>query len=466
MATVIKKNKRFYVVYNYTSVNGTSKQKWESFTTKEEAEKRKKEVEYKKSIGTFVVAKCSTLNDLLKEYVNLYGKDKWAPSTYASNVSLIKHYISPIIGSMKLSDINTRVIERYYQQLLMTERVDQPAGKKEVEFCSPLLVRSVHKLLHSCFLQAEKWEIVEKNPCQYATLPKGDYKERQIWTAETLFHALEVCDDDRLALCINLAFSCSMRIGEILGLTWDCVDISEKSIEDGSSYVYINKELQRVGKNVLRVLDNKDVVQEFPSANSKTSTVLVLKAPKTKSSMRKVFLPKSVAKMLIEWKEKQDDAIKTLGIEYHDYNLVIAGPFGMPTEANTINDAFHKLIEKNDLPPVVFHSLRHSSITYKLKLNGGDIKSVQGDSGHAQGKMVTDVYSHILDEDRKVNAQIFEEEFYSGKIAEEEKKHPEPEKKPEEDKPSEEVQDSAAMLIKLLSDPKTMELLKSLTNAS
>jgi len=41
------------------------------------------------------------------------------------------------------------------------------------------------------------------------------------------------------------------------------------------------------------------------------------------------------------------------------------------------------LIADNDLPPVVFHSLRHSSITYKLKLNGGDIKAVQGDSGHS-----------------------------------------------------------------------------------
>ena len=43
------------------------------------------------------------------------------------------------------------------------------------------------------------------------------------------------------------------------------------------------------------------------------------------------------------------------------------------------------------------------------------IKSVQGDSGHAQVKMVTDVYSHILDEDRRLNAQRFEEAFYQHK---------------------------------------------------
>lgn len=55
-----------------------------------------------------------------------------------------------------------------------------------------------------------------------------------------------------------------------------------------------------------------------------------------------------------------------------------------------------------------------------LKLNGGDMKSVQGDSGHAQMKMVADVYSHIIDEDRRLNARRFEEAFYSGHKTEEE----------------------------------------------
>lgn len=55
---------------------------------------------------------------------------------------------------------------------------------------------------------------------------------------------------------------------------------------------------------------------------------------------------------------------------------------------------------------MVFHSLRHTSVTYKLKLSGGDIKAVQGDSGHAQADMVTEVYGHILDEDRKKNARL------------------------------------------------------------
>lgn len=71
------------------------------------------------------------------------------------------------------------------------------------------------------------------------------------------------------------------------------------------------------------------------------------------------------------------------------------------------------IIDELGLPDVVFHSLRHTSVTYKLKLSGGDIKAVQGDSGHAQADMVTEVYGHILDEDRRKNAELMENAFYN-----------------------------------------------------
>ena len=51
----------------------------------------------------------------------------------------------------------------------------------------------------------------------------------------------------------------------------------------------------------------------------------------------------------------------------------------------------------------------------KLKLNGGDIKAVQGDSGHSRINMVTDVYFHIIDDDRRKNAELFEQAFYEKK---------------------------------------------------
>lgn len=66
----------------------------------------------------------------------------------------------------------------------------------------------------------------------------------------------------------------------------------------------------------------------------------------------------------------------------------------------------------HQLRPVVFHSLRHISTSVKLKISGGDIKAVQGDTGHAQANMVTDVYSHIMDSNRKHLAQQMEAQFF------------------------------------------------------
>ena len=94
-------------------------------------------------------------------------------------------------------------------------------------------------------------------------------------------------------------------------------------------------------------------------------------------------------------------------------------------------------------------------ITYKLKLNGGDMKSVQGDSGHAQVKIVADVYSHIIDDDRRLNAQRFEEQFYQTKET------PQAEEVQQKTEPSVSPTDQE-MLLKLLANPEMATLLKSL----
>lgn len=319
---------------------------------------------------------------------------------------------------MKLNEVTARVLERYYMQLLKTPAAHQTRDYKTAATVAPPTVRKVHNVLRSAFHQAVKWELMEKNPAIYATLPKTETRKRDIWDAQTLFRAIELCEDERLKLAINLSFACSLRVGELLGLTWDCVDITPESIAAGKAYIYINKELQRVDKSVMNTLEQKDVLRVFPELRESNKTVLVLKKPKTLTSTRKVFLPKTVAEMLVEWKREQDFTKEALGSEYTDFNLVMANGLGMPTEQSRIKKLFQELIEHNDLPRVVFHSLRHSSITYKLKLNGGDIKSVQGDSGHAQAQMVTDQYSHILDDDRRSNAELFEKAFYSGRGAE------------------------------------------------
>lgn len=447
MAFIKHKGKRYYVIYKYQDQSGNTRQKWEGFESKSAAERRLKEVDYKKAVGTLVIPECKKMDDLLNEYVESHGKENWSLSTYESNLGLIRRYISPYIGKMNISDISTRVLETYYRKLqaLPPESTGCRCGR-----ITPSMIRDIHKLLKSCFKLAVKWELLERNPAEYADVPKYHPKEREIWTADELFHAIDVCDDERLKLCMNLAFACTLRISEILGLTWDCVDISEKDVIEDKAYIYINKQIQRVNKNALQALDDKDVIQKFVPEKEHTKTILVLKTPKTQSSIRKIFLPRTVAMMLNEWKQKQLEQKRMLGPEYEDNNLVICSEFGKPLEESTIKKAFNKLIEKNGFRKVVFHSIRHTSITYKLKLTGGDVKAVQGDSGHAQTSMVTDVYSHILDENRIKNAEEVEAAFYSGKPAQ------------QKNTETDDVKDNIQTISYLLQNKELMDIIKTM----
>ena len=83
---------------------------------------------------------------------------------------------------------------------------------------------------------------------------------------------------------------------------------------------------------------------------------------------------------------------------------------------------------------------------------------MQGDSGHAQVKMVADVYSHIIDDDRRINAQRFEEQFYHTQTT------PQIDEKQEEIQPTEPEVDQE-MVLKLLAKPEMATLLKSLAKS-
>ncbi len=412
MASIIKRRNKYSVVYRCPDENGLEKQKWETFSTNAEAKKRKAQIEYQLSTNTFITPTCKTVRELLYDYVTIYGVNKWALSTYNGNKSIIDNYINPIIGDVKLEDCTPKTMERYYLNMLKVKAVAKAYQKETDTLVSPSTIREIHKILRSAFNQAVKWELMLRNPVEKATLPAVEKNTREIWTADILVEALEQCDDERLKLCINLAFSCSLRMGELLALTWDCINISEESIADGSSYLYVDKEVQRVDRQILANLNGKDVKFQFPCFKPAGTTVLVLKSPKTKSSVRRVYIPQTVAEMLLTLKQEQEELKELLGDEYKPYNLVICSVDGRPVEGQIINRAFGKLIREHNLPKVVFHSLRHTSVTYKLKLNGGDIKAVQGDTGHSQINMVTDVYSHIIDEDRCKNAQKLQDAFY------------------------------------------------------
>lgn len=378
---------------------------------------------------------------------------------YDGQTALIANYINPIIGDMEVQAITPRVVDKYIQTLQKTHPVSKRNRKARTEFVSNQTIEKIIKLLRCAFKQAVRWELIGKNPFENTVLPKTEYKKRDIWDAETIRIALDQCTDSKLYVAMNLAFACSLRMGEILGLTWKNVHIEDENIAADNAYVYIEAELTRASKQAIEMLGEKDIFYIFTPLMPNTSTRLILKKPKTKSSERKVWLPKTVAYILREWKKAQDELKRFLGDEYQDFDLVVALPNGRPCENRIIEKEFSLLKEKAGLPNVVFHSLRHSSTTYKLKLNHGDLKATQGDTGHAEIDMITKVYAHILDEDRKINAQKFESAFYANPDLRDVKPPQEPEK------PQTQTLDLAALVEQLQKSPELANTLAALLSA-
>lgn len=413
MASIIKRKSKYSVVYYYNDENGEKKQRWETFYSHKEALKRKSEVEGQIINNVYLPPTNQTVRDFLYDFVTLYGESKWGVSTYDMNVGLIGNYINPAIGDVPIQDITPKFVDQFYKRLQTTKPVVKPTHRAKTEYLTPANIEKIHKLLRCAFKQAVKWEMMSRNPFEYANVEKVKYKPRDIWDEETISKALDACTDSKLYIAMNFAFACSMRVGEILGLTWDHVHISEEDEAENNTRIEIVQELARASMNAMQAIGEKDIYFVFPNIMPNPGSRLVLKKPKTDSSIRTVWLPKTLVYILREWKKAQAEMQEFLGSDYKHYNMVISLPDGRPCENRVMHKEFARLKKEAGLPNVVFHSLRHSSATYKLKLSQGDMKAIQGDGGWAQMDMVAKIYAHIVDNDRKVNAQKFESSFYS-----------------------------------------------------
>lgn len=227
MASITKRGKSYCVVYTYVNEFGETKQKWESFKTNKEAKKRKQTVEYEQMTGAFVAPREQTVEEFMDDFVRLYGEQRWSLGMYTSTVATIRNYVNPIIGKKSIQSITTRDVDNYIATLRKTKPVSTPVHPARSEFLTNGNIQKIIKMMRCAFHQAIRWDLVAKNPFENAILPKYRKTTRDVWAAETIRKALDACTDSRLYLAMNLSFACSLRLGEILGLTWNNVHITD-----------------------------------------------------------------------------------------------------------------------------------------------------------------------------------------------------------------------------------------------
>ncbi|MDV5049407.1 site-specific integrase [Faecalibacterium duncaniae] len=418
MASIMKRGNTYSVRYNYKDHAGKPCKGWETFKTKAEAQERKITVEKELLDGTFLVPNTMTVEEMLYKWIPIQSsKHKWSPKTYTQSVAMVQNLIVPYIGKRKVQDLRTYDIEQFYATLSQTPCGQYVHGVKQEltenqkkRLLSSTSIHEVHTLLKTAFSYAVDWDLIHKSPTPREA-PKINTEERTIWDERTMLAALQTIENPILHLAVHLTLVGALREGEVAGLTPEDIDFDAAN---GMGTFTVNRSMQRVQKDTLAQVDKGCILRIFPDKLEGSKTSLILKDTKTEASCRTIFMTAALREELKQWLErlKREEALDPE--RYRNSGMLLRLPNGLAVEPVLIRKKFLKWQDAHpEFPRIVFHGLRHSSATYQLMISGGDIKAVQGTTGHASADMLVNTYAHIQQSSRVELGKKFENGFYA-----------------------------------------------------
>lgn len=355
--------------------------------TQEEAKNKLRELVHK--YNTLKLKKDLTLNSWYPEWVFEYIEV--SNKTKQSYIGIWENHIKDYpIGKMKLSEITSFDIKKYFNQLSRDGRSRQR------------IIAIKHRLT-TMFNDSQ--EYIVRNPMIGVQIPndaadasRSYSKDAELSNDEGEYNAFTV-DEQQVLLeyllsdpldTFNLLFitflGTGMRLGEALVLNY------KKDVNEDYTEISITRNLQRVP-----IFENRKVIgyelQELP--------------PKSTAGIRKIHLPEILTTYLR--KAHLEQRLKArVDPGYVDNSLVFADEMGMYIEAKKPLRKLKALEKKLDLSPVNIHGLRHTFATRLFEV-GEEIEVVSALLGHSSVDITRDVYVHILNDRKKKVVQKINE---------------------------------------------------------
>ncbi|MDE6020247.1 MAG: site-specific integrase [Ruminococcus sp.] len=271
--------------------------------------------------------------------------------TEAKYTNVIETHIIPGLGGLKLSMIDSTVINSFLERQLNF------GGIKNGEALSPSYVRTMAIVIEAAYNYAVMEGLCYplKTPINKPSIPKKDIVilSKQ---AETTLTQILVGNPSRVAIGTLIALQTGLRIGEVCALRWCDVDFEN---------------------NVIHI---RHTISRVPSPNSENKTILILDTPKTKSSVRDVPIPSSLRRvLLIEFQNKSSEYVVS---DNHTF-----------VGTRTFDYRYRQLLKKHNIQVFSFHTLRHTYAT-RCARSGMDAKTLSRLLGHSSSNTTLNIYVH------------------------------------------------------------------------
>ena len=309
-----------------------------------------------------------TVGDYLTAWIDAHAR-KIKPTTLNRYRELIKDYLVPRLGSIKLQELKPLHIEQFYNS--MAEQVGV-AGKH----LAPRTSRQAGAILKTALKQAVEVEnLITINPATRVKLPKSNSVTPTPYNFSELKQFLEIARSHRLYFYFRLSAFTGARRGELLALKW--ADFDGKTIN-------LTKNRTSVGSEVIEQNTTKG----------------------GNNGQRRVPLDNETIEQFKEHRRRQLSERMALGEYWQDTGYVFTQENGLPLYTNTVSDLYRKLIKKAGLRHNRLHDLRHAHATELLRL-GEPLHVVANRLGHRDAMVTATIYAHVSSEQAETASERF-----------------------------------------------------------
>jgi len=344
-------------------INGKRKRKYIYATTRAEVQRRVRELSPQIEEGLSPAPERLTLAEYLETWLNTRIPGTISVRTETMYSHAVHQYINPLLGKIRLNKLAPSDVAMMIREM-------------ERQGYSPSTQRMARATLRRALRIAQQDGILSRNVASIAEGPKLNQREGRSLTPEEAKVFLKAVQGKRLEVAYTMTLALGLRRGEILGLTWDDIIISEDTV-----VVTVRHQLIR----------DRDGVH--------------LDDLKTVGSRRTLHLSRPLVEALDRHRIRQDAEELVQGPKWrNDHNLVFTSTIGTPLDPDKFGQTVPKICKEAGLGHWSIHELRHSCASLMIAMEV-PLEAVAEQLGHASIRVTKDVYGHLMPKSRAKAAE-------------------------------------------------------------